>query len=322
MLATSHRPFFVFLAAVLSLGGSYRTTNFTVEAPTGEIAEQIGTTAERCRKETALEWLGREMPPWTYPCAIRVKIVDTNPGGATTSAFRRGHVLQQNIELEGPLDRLLAGVLPHEVTHALMAQHFGQPVPRWFDEGAAILAEDSESHLKQEAMACKFVSEPNRAISLHQLFQLSEYPQDLTIFFAEAFSVTRFLLERRDRRTLLNFVADGLHDGWDKALQSNYRIFNVEELEKAWLADLKHYRLAGHVVLLTSWTAHVLYRLADMPCRTVPTILETIRKRGLAPSLSGACRRLRIVSYCFNGRRFTRVTATESTSCAFDSIDF
>jgi len=40
------------------------------------------------------------------------------------------------------LDVILKRVLPHEVTHAVLMLHFGRPIPRWADEGAAVLAED------------------------------------------------------------------------------------------------------------------------------------------------------------------------------------
>jgi len=46
------------------------------------------------------------------------------------------------MEIQGPLDRLLASVLPHEITHTVFAHHFRQPVPRWADEGGSVLSED------------------------------------------------------------------------------------------------------------------------------------------------------------------------------------
>src|SRR5947207_8952932 len=131
----SRRPVCCVLVAVFaSMGASYRTPNFTVEAATPQIAQQVGQYAEHYRKEKAIQWLGSEMPRWPEPCPLRVTVTMGGSGGATSFAFDRGQVLGQNMHIEGTLERLLASVLPHEVTHTVFAYHFRQPVPRWADE--------------------------------------------------------------------------------------------------------------------------------------------------------------------------------------------
>ena len=77
-----------------SLGASYRTQNFLVEAPTAQVAQQVGQYAEHYRREKALHWLGREMPPWSEPCPLHVKVTFGGAGGATTFNFDFGHVWQ------------------------------------------------------------------------------------------------------------------------------------------------------------------------------------------------------------------------------------
>ena len=117
------------VAAFASMGAAYRTPNFVVEAPTPEIAQQVGQYAEHYRKEKAMQWLGQEMPQWPDPCPLRVTITMNGSGGATSFAFDHGHILGQDMHIEGSLDRLLASVLPHEVTHTVFAFYFRQPVP-------------------------------------------------------------------------------------------------------------------------------------------------------------------------------------------------
>ena len=47
------------LAAVFaSMGAQHRTTNFVVNAPNQEVAQQVGQWAEYYRKAKAVEWLG------------------------------------------------------------------------------------------------------------------------------------------------------------------------------------------------------------------------------------------------------------------------
>ena len=52
-------------------GASYRTPNFVVEAPTAETAKAVGDHAEHCRKQIALQWLGKELPNWKSPCPVK-----------------------------------------------------------------------------------------------------------------------------------------------------------------------------------------------------------------------------------------------------------
>ena len=115
----------------------HHTANFTVRAKSAEVARQVGEAAERYRKKFALLWLGKEMPKWGQPCSLRVTVTTKGSGGATEFTFDRGSILSQNMHIEGPLERLLSSVLPHEVAHTVFAYHFRQPLPRWADEGGA-----------------------------------------------------------------------------------------------------------------------------------------------------------------------------------------
>ena len=58
----------------LLAGASHRTANFIVEAPSEEAARLIGDHAEICRKVIAKQWLGKELPNWTTPCPVKVKL--------------------------------------------------------------------------------------------------------------------------------------------------------------------------------------------------------------------------------------------------------
>ena len=124
------RGLILILLSFLSMGASYRTQNFIISAPNPQIAQQVGQYAEFYRKQKALEWLGREMNPWPEPCPVKVLISLNGAGGATSFAFDQGQVLSQEMQVEGPLDRILVSVLPHEITHTVFAYYFRTPVPR------------------------------------------------------------------------------------------------------------------------------------------------------------------------------------------------
>ena len=57
--------------------------------------------------------------------------------------------------------------------------------------------------------------------------------------YAEGYSVVDFLVARSNRPEFLAFVDDGMRVGWDRALQSHYRINSVNELEQSWIDSLR-----------------------------------------------------------------------------------
>lgn len=237
MLLRRHLPFLL-LGILSSLGAQFRTQNFVVEAPTPQIAQQIGQAAEQYRREKAREWLGYEMPAWGEPCPIRVKVTMSGAGGATTFAFDRGQVLSQHMQIEGSLDRLVASVLPHEITHTVFAFYFRCPVPRWADEGGSVLSEDDLERGRHDQIVRQILN-AGRAIPLRRLFALKEYPAEVMALYAQGFSVASFLVGNSSRPAFLNFVAYGMQYGWDAACQAHYSYRTVEELEQAWLSHLR-----------------------------------------------------------------------------------
>lgn len=240
------RAVFAFVLGVLpSFGASYRTQNFLVEAPTAQIAERIGQAAEHYRHEKAMEWLGQDMPPWPQPCPLKATVTMGGAGGETRFQFDNGRVLSQQMFIEGSLERLLASVLPHEITHTVFAYYFRQPVPRWADEGGAVLSEDDVERDRHDKLVRNILNN-NRQMPLRRLFSLRDYPGDVMVLYAQGFSVSSFLVNASSKPAFLRFVAQGMQGrgGWDQAVQANYGYRGVDDLEQAWLTQLRNTRRA------------------------------------------------------------------------------
>jgi hypothetical protein len=107
--------------------------------------------------------------------------------------------------------RLLSLSLPHEITHTILADHFRAPVPRWADERAATLAEDAEGQQRHQALMRGFLGKRDRLSPLTRLLTTRDYPRDLGALYAQGHSLTRFLVERKDRTTFLAFVKQGMN---------------------------------------------------------------------------------------------------------------
>src|SRR5438094_1082224 len=118
-----------------------KAKNFDVTGTTPETCHRIAAAAEVQRTALAKLWLGKELADWSKPCPVRVTLNPSAAGGMTTFAFGRGSADPSQVDITGSLERILSNQLPHEVMHAVLAAHFRRPVPRWADEGVAILSE-------------------------------------------------------------------------------------------------------------------------------------------------------------------------------------
>ncbi len=229
--------YLVVAAALASTAATHRTPNFTVSAPNEQIARQAGEYAEKYRKEKALQWLGKEMPQWGQPCPLKVTITMNGPSGFTTFGFDRGAIVHQEMQVEGSLERVLNSVLPHEITHTVFAYHFRCALPRWADEGGSVLSEDEAERQRHDKLVRECLA-GGKAFRLRVLFDMKQYPGsggDVLTLYAQGYSVSRFLVESGSRQQFLNFVADGMRHGWDRAVQTHYRMNRLEDLEESWL---------------------------------------------------------------------------------------
>jgi len=235
----------IFATVLASMGAQYRTTNFVVIAADAQVAQQVGQYAEHYRKEKAIQWLGQEMPTWPQPCPLHVQVTMDGPQGATSFQFGQGRVLGMKMEISGPLNRLLASVLPHEITHTVFAHYFRCPVPRWADEGGSVLSEDDVERDRHDKLTRNILNS-NQQFQVRRLFDLREYPREMSkvmCLYAQGYSLSDYLVKRSDRRNFLAFVAMGMQPtGWDHAAQSFYGHRTVEELEEAWLKHLRDTR--------------------------------------------------------------------------------
>ena len=225
--------------------GTYVTANFRVQAPNKELAEKFGDFAEHYRKEKAVEWLGREMPTWPERCPLKVEINLKQSGGATTFTFspsQRG-VQEQEMKIWGETKQLLYSVLPHEVTHTVLAHHFGQAVPRWADEGGSVLSENEEEWFSHD-IRCREILNAGRGISMRVLFTLKEYPRDMIVVYAQGYSMCDFLINHHKggRANFLRFVGLGMKNNnrnWEAAVKEVYGYESVDELQETWIENLR-----------------------------------------------------------------------------------
>jgi hypothetical protein len=222
----------------------FRTANFLVQADSAEVAKLVAESAEKCRQKLAKLWLGKEPAPWDVPCPIQVSLTMSRVGGFTNVAFSHGKVHSQTVNIEGPLDRILKGPLPHELAHVLLANKFGFRPPRWADEGVAILSEDKAQGERQVRAFRKIYAE-DRCFALRRLLEMQDYPADVPCLYAQGHSVARYLVTAKGRKVFLDFLKDGHDRGWDTAAEAQYGFKDVEQLETAWLGWVEKHAVSA-----------------------------------------------------------------------------
>ncbi len=228
-------------ATITSMGATYRSPNFTVTAPTPQMAQQVAEHAEHHRRELAVAWLGHELPNWYAPCPVTVKVGQLGAGGYTSFSFDRGatgemEVFGWKMVVQGTLERVLDSVIPHEVSHTIFACHFRQPLPRWADEGAATLAEH-ESEKRRQLLMVNQILHTSQRIPLRQLLSMKEYPNDpqaVLSLYAQGYTLAELLVQTEGKARYLQFLAESDQLGWEQAFKKHYGYASLDALEQRW----------------------------------------------------------------------------------------
>ncbi|WP_345326929.1 hypothetical protein [Novipirellula rosea] len=218
-----------------SNAANFRTQNFLIQAPDAHLAQAVGEAAERYRNDLATYWLGAPLPPWPVPCPVRV-VSGPRLAAQGVTTYNRSPVRDFQMEVVGTPERILDSVLPHEVTHTILATHFGRPLPRWADEGICTTVEHDSERQKHEAKLREFLG-TRRGIAMNKLFLLTEYPSDVLPMYAQGYSVCRFLIEQDSPQTFIKFLHDYMqHPSWTANIRKHYGYESLAELQDYWLA--------------------------------------------------------------------------------------
>ncbi|QEG39820.1 hypothetical protein [Roseimaritima ulvae] len=213
---------------------SVRTQNFIISAPNPQLAQAVGKAAEKYRSELADYWLGYELSPWQSPCPIRV-VSGPQLAAQGVTHYDIQPVRNFRMEVVGTPERILDSVLPHEVTHTILATHFGRPLPRWADEGVCTIVEHEAEKSKHEAHLRNFLR-TERGIAMNKLFLLREYPDDIHPMYAQGYSVCRFLIEQQGPRTFIQFLEKYIErPSWTDTVREHYGYDSLAELQHYWL---------------------------------------------------------------------------------------
>jgi hypothetical protein len=224
------------------------TPNFRILHRDVELAKRTGEVAESIRMVQARQWGSPALQrPWTPRCEIYLYPTgtafaratnqpETAPGFSSMESHD-GKITVRRTMLRADNPHLLTAVLPHEITHVVIADLFArEQIPFWADEGIAVLAEpDAEQNLRTADLRESLQS--GKVVPMRELLT-TDNPQtsNASAYYAQCVSLTRFLVEQGGRGKFLQFVQDSHSKGIDGALRDSYRIVGFDELQDRWMA--------------------------------------------------------------------------------------
>jgi hypothetical protein len=228
------------------------TPNFRIYYTDPAVAEKAAQAAELVRTQQARRWgSSAARTDWSPPCDIYLYPTskdfaqltgqpETSPG-FSTMGVNGNRIVSRRVNLRDDHPQLLSAILPHEVTHVVLADLFTeQQIPRWADEGMAVLAEPRTEQFSR-------ASELTEPLRNGRVFKLSElmaidYPSAdaWNLYYAQCVSLTQYLVELGSPEQFVRFVRGAQRRGVEIALRESYQIEGFAELENRWQTFARH----------------------------------------------------------------------------------
>jgi hypothetical protein len=196
-------------------------------------------------------WFGTAENDWSPRCEIVVHATvagyvrqlgagSQQSSGCATVEVERGQVVKRRVDLRADADDWLISALPHELTHVILAEKFAEKqIPRWADEGMAILTEPvARQSVRQNAMKRAVARTPQ--FSAAELMALRDYPTGdrRDAFYGQSASLVAYLIERDSPARFLEFLQIGQKQGFERALVDVYSVRSLAELDARWRPQL------------------------------------------------------------------------------------
>ena len=208
------------------------------------LVEKVGQVAEETRDSLQRKWFGDLGTDWDGRCSIYLHPDRDNYAKDTKMKNTLGHM--STLDLGGQILRSIhlpckepsqvIDVLPHEVSHSVMAVRFQGRTPRWADEGMAMLAETPSSYKDYLNRLPKY-RKTDSLFALEVLLQTNEADHYNTLeYYAQSTSLVKYLTELKGPQAFTGFLKTFIAKGAEKALKQHYEIADYAALEKRWQA--------------------------------------------------------------------------------------
>jgi tetratricopeptide (TPR) repeat protein len=211
-----------------------------------EYAERVAEVAESTRTTMYRKWFGSEGVDWEPVCELILHpnaaaytqmtgVPSNSPGHSRIESDPSGRVTARRMDLRLDINGVVEAILPHEATHVVLAGMFDAfHVPRWADEGIAVLSEP-DAKIDQHRRNLLKNHKDGHLFGLKELMELKDYPHPRRIgaFYAQSVVLVEFLTQQRGAKVFTDFIKDGLRNGYETSLQRHYSM-TFTQLDQLW----------------------------------------------------------------------------------------
>jgi hypothetical protein len=221
------------------------TSNFRIlHNQSKELVDKVGRVAEETRLRLQKKWFGGESSvEWDGKCSIYLhpdrKKYSEKAGLANalghTRTFSWGRDVQsRSIHLPAQQSRMLEDVLPHEVSHSVLAVRLQGKTPRWADEGMAMLAETPTAVYECLIRLPQYKRDHALfGIEILMLTEEQDHFQSLE-YYSQSTSLVQYLTKLKGPQTFVSFLQTSIAKDYPTALKQHYGISGYAELQKRW----------------------------------------------------------------------------------------
>ncbi|WP_157605130.1 peptidase MA family metallohydrolase [Schlesneria paludicola] len=177
---------------------------------------------------------------YVHPTQVDYNLALNRPGdvsvGSTMMNFDQGRVVFRRIDVRADANDWSNAALPHELTHVVLGERFGgRSIPRWADEGIAMLSESVEKHRVRLTNLQQLISR-RQTLSLYELVSLQRIPgpQQRDAFYGQSVGLASWMIHRSTPARFADFVDECQSLGMEKALRQHYQIDGLAGLQRDW----------------------------------------------------------------------------------------
>src|SRR5262245_41346256 len=195
------------------------TANFRFLVPSShKLTAEVTAECEQLRHTLTSRWLG-EATAWKTKCEIVLHPSDQSylhevgAGGGSTVASSlvdrlHGKITRRRVDIRRATPGWPAAALAHELMHVIVADLFPvQSLPRWADEGLAILADPPEKQRQHRTDLATAINSGHQ-FRMTELVALADYPaaDRWGAFYGQSTYLVEYLVELGGEAKLIEMV--------------------------------------------------------------------------------------------------------------------
>lgn len=228
---------------------NFRCWSQLVESDTRRLAE----SCEAWRSRLRTTWItSPDRANWIPKCDVYVhpnrsvyNQTLNRPGdssvGTTTMNFDHGRTVMRRIDVRADASDWSNAALPHELTHVVLGERFGgHALPRWADEGIAMLSESAEKH-RERLVNLQETLTARPTLTMAELVSSKQMPAAhlRDAFYGQSLALSSFLVRKSTPARFADFVDASMVVGIEQALLDHYKLSGVAGLQHEWNAWVK-----------------------------------------------------------------------------------